>query len=77
MILKTVENKNGVANQFVLESNEPVTLELIQSETGHLVVYVYKGIGNEVSEYTEPTIVFDSDATPKVLKVENKTRFLS
>lgn len=68
--LQEIEKKNGVSNQFVLEANEPVTLELLQSDTGHMVVYVYKGVGDEVDEYTNPTILFDSEATPKVLNVK-------
>jgi hypothetical protein len=63
MEFKEIKSK-GTKNHFIFKSDEPVTLEAIQTDSGHLVVYAYKGT-EELDEHSEPETVFDSDAEPK------------
>jgi hypothetical protein len=55
--------KGLAKNQFVIESDEPVTITYSEGNNGHTIAYVYKGIN--VDEYSEPVGAFDS-AVPGV-----------
>ena len=58
--LTEIEKKSGVKNQFVLESNEPIRVEFIHTDSGQVIAFVYRDNG-DITEYTEPIGMFDSD----------------
>jgi hypothetical protein len=60
--LSTIEGTDP--NHFVMQVDEPVTIEVIQLASGQLVMHVNRGI--DAVDY-EPIVVYDSDADPKVL----------
>jgi hypothetical protein len=63
--LKERSSQDGTVNRIVFDANEPTTLTINQSESGHLVAYAYQGMKDQIDENTEPVVVFDSDADPK------------
>jgi hypothetical protein len=74
-MIKLYENKDEHGENFTLEADEPVTLTGVGSHnSGHLVMFVYKGTADELDEHTEPVIVYDSDADPKVLDLQEEEK---
>lgn len=67
--LEVIEKKDGIRNQFVIQADEPVTIEFMETEDNHTVAHVYRGV--EVDEYSEPVGMFNSsiDSTGWVVEV--------
>lgn len=57
----TNKGKEGIKNSFVFESDQPVTMSFVETEEGHIVAYIYKGVGDEIDENTDPIACFDTD----------------
>lgn len=52
-------DKSGRISHFTFRSDEPIRLEGTVSPAGHLVVYAYRGVRDDVDQ--EPDAVIDSD----------------
>lgn len=54
-----IRDTNTITNQFTISSDEPTSLTVTQTQSGHIVVHVYRG--ENPGEFDEPIGAFDSN----------------
>lgn len=58
----------GVQNQFIVNADEPITIEVLNTKKGHTLAHVYRG--ENPTEFDEPVGAFDSEVPSHDWKVE-------
>jgi hypothetical protein len=58
--LEVDNNKKFMRDSFVIRADEPMRVSVDVTDTGHLIVYGYPGIKDDVEQ--DPVILYDSES---------------